>query len=80
MEQNAQEDVKAHLIQTSDHYRQLADQHQIYKKLVAELEGKAFPTEEEEAEEQRLKKLKLRLKDEMEAMVSEYRSEHLSAV
>jgi uncharacterized protein YdcH (DUF465 family) len=76
MERNAQEDVKAHLMQTSEHYRSLADQHLTYKKLVSELENKPFLTEEEEAEEMRLKKLKLRLKDEMETIVSEYRLHH----
>jgi uncharacterized protein YdcH (DUF465 family) len=76
MERNAQEDIKAHLMQTSEHYRNLADQHLTYKKLVAELENKPFLTEEEEAEEMRLKKLKLRLKDQMETIVSEYRLHH----
>jgi uncharacterized protein YdcH (DUF465 family) len=76
MERNAQEDIKAHLMQTSEHYRNLADQHLTYKKLVAELENKPFLTEEEEAEEVRLKKLKLHLKDQMETIVSEYRLHH----
>lgn len=78
MERNAQEDIKAHLMQTSDQFRTLADQHQTYKKLVAELENKPFLTEEEEAEEMRLKKLKLHLKDQMESIVSEYRSQHVA--
>ncbi len=76
MERNAQEDIKTHLMQTSEHYRSLADQHLTYKKLVAELENKPFLTEEEEAEEVRLKKLKLHLKDQMESIVSEYRLHH----
>jgi uncharacterized protein YdcH (DUF465 family) len=76
MERNAQDDIKAHLMQTSDQFRNLADQHQTYKKLVTELEHKPFLTEEEEAEELRLKKLKLHLKDQMESIVSEYRSHH----
>jgi uncharacterized protein YdcH (DUF465 family) len=76
MERNAQEDIKAHLLQTSDQFRNLADQHQAYKKLVAELENKPFLTEEEEAEALHLKKLKLHLKDQMESIVSEYRSHH----
>ena len=76
MERNAQEDIKAHLLQTSDEFRNLADQHQNYKRLVTELENKPFLTEEEEAEEMRLKKVKLNLKDQMESIVSEYRSHH----
>ena len=78
MERNAQDDIKAHLMQTSDQFRNLADQHQTYKKLVSQLENKPFLTEEEEAEEMRLKKLKLHLKDQMESIVSEYRTQHVA--
>lgn len=80
MERNAQEEIKAHLMQNSEEFRNMADQHSVYKKLVAELESKPFLTEEEELEEQRLKKLKLRLKDQMEELLSRYRAQHLSTV
>ena len=76
MEQNAQEEIKAHLMQTSEKYRQLAQQHQEYKLQVEALEAKHAPTAEEELEEHRLKKLKLRLKDEMGQLVSEYKLQH----
>jgi uncharacterized protein YdcH (DUF465 family) len=76
MEQDAQEEIKAHLMQTSTGFRDLVDQHCVYKRLVADLEAKAFLTEDEEAEEQRLKKLKLRLKDQMEEMLSQYKAQH----
>jgi len=69
MERNAQEEIKARLMQTSPEFQKLADEHSTYKKLVSELEAKPFPTEQEEMEEQRLKKLKLRLKDQMEEMI-----------
>lgn len=79
MEQNANaEDVKAHLMQTNDHYRQLAEQHREYKRQVEALEAKHALTAEEEVEEHRLKKLKLRLKDEMEQIVSEHKLQHTS--
>ena len=77
MERNAQEELKAHLLQTSDEFRRLADEHSSYKKLVAEFEAKPFLTEQEEMEEQRLKKLKLHLKDQMELMLSHYRAQHV---
>jgi uncharacterized protein YdcH (DUF465 family) len=80
MERNAQEEIKAHLMQSSEEFRNMADQHLVYKKLVAELESKPFLTEEEELEEQRLKKLKLRLKDQMEELLSQYRAQHFSTV
>ena len=69
MERNAQEEIKAHLMQNSPEFRKLADEHSMYKKLVSEFEAKPFLTENEEMEEQRLKKLKLRLKDQMEEMI-----------
>ena len=76
MEQNAQEEIKAHLMQTNEKYRQLMEQHHEYKRLVEALEAKHALTTEEELEEHRLKKLKLHLKDEMEHLVSEYKLQH----
>ena len=76
MEQNATEEIKAHLMQTSEKFRQLAEQHSTYKKQIQALEAKHALTADEEMEEHRLKKLKLHLKDEMEQMVSEHRLQH----
>ncbi len=77
MEQIAEE-IKAHLMQTNEKFRQLAEQHSQYKKQVEELEAKHALTTEEELEEHRLKKLKLHIKDEMEQIVSEYKLQHAS--
>ncbi len=76
MEQNAQAEIKAHLMQTNEKYRELAAQHLEYKRKVEALEAKHALSSEEELEEHRLKKLKLHLKDEMEQIVSEYRLQH----
>ena len=76
MEQNAIEEIKAHLMQTNEKFRHLAEQHSAYKKQIQDLEAKHALTAEEEMEEHRLKKLKLHLKDEMEHMVSAYRLQH----
>ena len=76
MEQNAQEEIKAHLMQTNEKFRHLMDEHHEYDRLVAELLAKPSLTAAEEVEEHRLKKLKLRLKDEMEQIVSEYKLQH----
>ena len=75
MEQNAQaqEELKAHLMQTNEKFRQLMEQHHEYDRQVAALEARPALTADEELEEHRLKKLKLHLKDEMEQIVSEYR-------
>jgi uncharacterized protein YdcH (DUF465 family) len=78
MEQNAQEEIKAHLMQTNEKFRELMDQHHQYKRQVEALEAKHALSAEEELEEHRLKKLKLHLKDEMEQLVSEYRLQHAS--
>ena len=67
------EELKAHLLHTNDDFRSLAEQHAHYKKLVQEIESKPHVTEADELEEQRLKKLKLRLKDQMNAMMAQYR-------
>jgi uncharacterized protein YdcH (DUF465 family) len=76
MDRNTQEEIKAHLMQTSEQYRDLLNQHHEYDRLVAELEEKHALTPEEEVEEHRLKKLKLHLKDLMEQMVSEHSLQH----
>ena len=78
MDKTIQDDLQAHLMQTSEAYRNLNNQHQEYDVLVEKLESKPSLSAEEEIEEHRLKKLKLRLKDQMEQIVSEYRLQHAS--
>jgi len=78
MEQTTQEDIKAHLTQTNEQYRQLLEKHHEYDRLVEALESKHVLTAEEEVEEHRLKKLKLHLKDEMEHFVKGYKPQHTS--
>ena len=76
MEQIATAEIKAHLMQTNGKYRQLVEKHHEYDRQVEALEAKQALTAQEELEEHRLKKLKLRLKDEMEQFVSEYKLQH----
>jgi hypothetical protein len=78
MERNAQEELKAHLMATSEEYRQLAGQHSDFARKLDDLESLPHLTEEQQLEETRLKKLKLRLKDQMEAMVSQIRPQHVA--
>jgi hypothetical protein len=47
---------------------QLSQEHSLYERRLDTLRSKAFPTEAEQMEEVRLKKLKLSLKDEMERL------------
>ena len=78
MERNAQEQYRAHLMETNQEFRKLAAQHSEYAKKLDELESLPHLTEQEQIEEVRLKKLKLRLKDQMEAIVNQYRSQQVA--
>jgi uncharacterized protein YdcH (DUF465 family) len=69
-----QEELKAHLMATDDTYRTLAEQHAEYHKQLEAIEAKARLTPEDEAEETRLKKLKLRIKDQMTAILARHRT------
>ena len=78
MDRLQEADIKAHLMQTSEEFRKLAQQHLEYKRQVEELEAKHFLTEQEEVEEHRLKKLKLHLKDVMEQLIHEHASQQVA--
>ena len=77
METN-QDELKAHLMATSEEFRSLADQHCQYHKLLEALEAKPHLTDEEQAEEHRLKKLKLRIKDQMNEILGRYRTQKVA--
>jgi len=74
MERNAQEELKAHLMATNEEFRKLAWQHSEYARELETLESRSHLTYDEQVEEKRLKKMKLRLKDQMEAILQQYRS------
>jgi uncharacterized protein YdcH (DUF465 family) len=78
MDKAIQEELKAHLMQTNETFRNLMNQHREYAILVERLERKPALTADEEIEEHRLKKLKLQLKDQMEQIVSGYRLQQVS--
>ena len=58
--------AREQLLASSDEFRKLADEHSNYSQRLESLTTKKYLSEEEKIEEIRLKKLKLRLKDEME--------------
>jgi uncharacterized protein len=78
MERNAQDELKAHLMATNEEFRRLVTQHSEFAKKLDALEARPHLTDEEQLEETRLKKMKLRLKDQMEAIVSQYRSQQVA--
>ena len=74
MENHSQdESFKAHLLATNEQFRQLSEQHAQLKHQIEEIESKPHVTAEDELEEQRLKKLKLHVKDEMNEIVASAR-------
>ncbi|MBM3725666.1 MAG: DUF465 domain-containing protein [Acidobacteria bacterium] len=77
MEVANQEELKAHLMATDEEFRRIATQHSEYKKLIEALEARPHMTEQEHLEEVRLKKLKLRLKDQMSDMMARFKSQQV---
>jgi uncharacterized protein YdcH (DUF465 family) len=73
------QELKDHLMATNDEFRRLATEHSSYKEKLHELASKPYLTDQEQFEEVQLKKRKLRLKDQMEAILQQYRKQALSA-
>jgi uncharacterized protein YdcH (DUF465 family) len=65
---------------SSNEFRKLAEEHTQLAQRLERLVQKRYLTEEEKLEEVRLKKLKLRLKDQMEMIEQQYRREQRIAV
>ncbi len=73
-----QDDLKAHLMATDETFRKLAEQHAEYKKQIEAIESKPRLTPQDEDEEHRLKKLKLRIKDQMNEILARHKAEHVA--
>jgi uncharacterized protein YdcH (DUF465 family) len=74
MENRTQEDdLKAHLLATDENFRTLAEQHAQLKKQISDIESRPHLSSTDEIEEQRLKKLKLHVKDQMNGILAQYR-------
>ncbi len=65
--------VRDLLIANNDEFRRLALEHSQYSQRLDTLTQKRFLSEDEKIEEVRLKKLKLRLKDQMERLEQQFR-------
>jgi uncharacterized protein YdcH (DUF465 family) len=69
-----EEELKAHLMETDENFRQLSERHSEYDKILVELESKPHLSDEEQIEETRLKKLKLHAKDQMLQILSRHKT------
>ena len=65
MERSLQE----HLMATNEEFRRLANEHSNHARRLDDLASRPYLTEQEQIEAIRLKKLKLRLKDEMQSIL-----------
>jgi len=73
-----QDDLRAHLMATDESFRQLAEQHAAYHKQLEEIEAKPHLTTQDEDDEHRIKKLKLRVKDEMNSIMARYKAQNVA--
>ena len=65
------EEIKAQLMETDNEFRRLATAHTEYARKIEAIESMPHPSEEEQLEEVKLKKLKLHAKDLMAAILNQ---------
>lgn len=70
------EAVRDQLMVGNELYQRLREEHARYKTQLNVLSAKTYLSDEEQAEEVRLKKLKLRTKDQMELLVRQAQAVH----
>ena len=68
--------VRDQLLASNDNFRKLLEEHSQYSQRLEALITKKYLSEDEKIEEVRLKKLKLRLKDQMESLEQQFRNDH----
>ena len=68
--------VRDQLLATNDEFRKLSQEHSEYQHRLESLIQKKYLSEDEKLEEVRLKKLKLRLKDQMQSLEHKFLTDH----
>ena len=68
--------VREQLLASHEEFRRLAQEHNHYCQRLHSLIEKRYLTEDEKLEEVRIKKVKLRLKDQMQTIEQEYLRSH----
>jgi uncharacterized protein YdcH (DUF465 family) len=71
--------LKQELISTDDEFRRLYEEHQEYERRLQELSHKSLLSQEDEAEEKKIKLHKLVLKDHMAEIMRQHRDSQVSA-
>jgi len=69
--------VREQLLASHEEFRRLAQEHNQHSQRLHDLIEKRYLTEDEKLEEVRIKKVKLRLKDQMQMIEQEYRRSHM---
>ncbi len=69
-------EFRQQLLSANEEFRRLVQEHTQHAQRLDALISKRYLSEDEKVEEVRLKKLKLRLKDEMERIEQDYRRQH----
>ncbi len=67
------EAIREQLMASSEEYQRLREEHARYASQLDQLAAKTYLSEQEQIEEVRLKKMKLRVKDQMEMLVQKAR-------
>ena len=78
MELTNQDELKAHLMASNETFKTLAEQHAQLKKQLEAIEAKPHLTLGDEESEHQIKKQKLRLKDQMNAMLAQYKAQQVA--
>ncbi|MGB5176471.1 MAG: DUF465 domain-containing protein [Thermoanaerobaculia bacterium] len=71
--------LREELLATNEEFRSLYDRHQDCERRLIELHQKSLLSEKDELEEKQIKRQKLFLKDQMEAILRQRRTEEASA-